>query len=309
MGRYLLGRVLHSILALWVAVTATFLAIHRLPGDPFGGAQLDPDTRRRLIQMYGLGLPLWRQYTAYLSSLMHGRLGWSLVSVDQSVGAVVAQALPVSLTIGALALLWAVPVGVGLGLMAAHRRGGVVDRLTLGIGVLGLGVPSFVVAVLLDYLVGVRLRWLPVAGWGTPADGVLPALALGLTPCAAIARLVRTQALEALGSEYVGAARARGLSPAFILVRHVLRNALLPTVTAIGPLAANVLIGSFVIESIFAVPGLGRVFVQSVLDRDYPLVTGITVVYAALVLACNLVADILAAAVDPRIRLAGGSGA
>ena len=306
MARYVLGRSLQAVLALWVAVTATFAAVHLIPGDPFGDAQLDPMVRRHLAEIYGLGLPVWRQYLQYISQLARGHLGWSLHSPDLGVGAVVASGLPVSATLGALALVWAVPVGTALGLAAAWRRNRLLDRGLLVLAVAGLSLPSFVLAVLLDDLGAVRLRLFPVAGWGTPAQAVLPALALGLAPMAVVARLVRAQAAEVIDGAYVLAARGRGLAWPTVLARHVLRNALIPAIMALGPLCAAVLMGSFVVENIFAVPGLGRDFVAAVLDRDYPLVTGITVFYAALVLACNLAADLAAAGLDPRIRLGGG---
>lgn len=307
MGRYILGRSLQAVLALWVTVSATFTAVHLIPGDPFSDPQLDPSVRLHLIQVYGLGLPLWRQYVRYMAQLAQGHLGWSLLNPDRGVGAVIAAGLPVSAALGALALLWAIPTGTILGLAAGWRRNGALDRALLVLAVAGLAIPSFVLAVALDDIGGVRLRLLPVAGWGTASQAVLPALALGLGPLAVVARLVRVQAAEVLQSEYVLAAVGRGLSWPRVLVRHVLRNAAVPAVVALGPLTAAVLIGSFVVENIFAVPGLGRDFVAAVLDRDYPLVAGITVFYAALLLACNLLADLAAAALDPRIRL-GGAG-
>lgn len=303
LGRYLLGRALQSALALWVTVSATFAAVHLLPGDPFGDPQLDPAVRRQLAGLYGLGLPLWRQYIRYMSQLVQGHLGWSLHNPDRAVGAVIAAGVPVSAVLGGLALLWAVPIGAALGLVAAQRRNGWLDRSLLVLAVVGLAIPSFVLAVALDDVGAVRLRLLPVAGWGTAAQAILPAVALGLAPLAVIARLVRAQAAEVIDSDYVLGARARGLSWPRLLTRHVLRNALLPAVTALGPLTATVLMGSFVVENIFAVPGLGRDFVAAVLDRDYPLVTGITVFYAALLLVCNFLADVAAVALDPRLCL------
>jgi oligopeptide transport system permease protein len=304
--RWLLGRTLQSLAGLCAVVTATFVAMHLIPGDPFSDPRLPPAVRARLLALYGLDRPWPVQYATYLAGLLRGQLGWSLTDPHRSVGAMIVQGLPASATLGALALAWSVPAGCALGLWAAWRRGRWPDHLAVLVAVAGLSVPSFVLAVLLDYLFGVRLRLLPVAGWGSPAQAILPALALGATPFALVARLTRAEAAEVLAADFIQAARARGLSWPQVLRRHVLRNALLPVVTALGPLTAGILTGSLVIESVFAVPGLGRDFVQSVLDRDYPLILGTTVFYAALLIACNLLADVALAVCDPRIRLHGG---
>jgi len=308
MARYVAGRLAQAAAALWAVVTATFVLMHAIPGNPFNSPETPPAERALLRVKYGLDLPLPRQYALYLGQLLHGQLGWSLVDPHETVGQLIRQGWPVSATLGAVALGWALALGVSLGLLAALRRGSLWDRAAAGVSVLGLAVPSFVLAVLADYVLGVRLRLLPVAGWGSPAQAVLPALALGALPLALIMRMTRAQAVEVLAADFVRAARARGLSWGQVLRRHVLRNALLPVVTILGPLLTATLMGSFVVETVFAVPGLGSAFVSSILDRDYPLILGVTIFYAGVLLLLNLLADLAYVLLDPRVRLGGGVG-
>ncbi len=297
----LLGRCLHAACALWVCVTVTFALMHAVPGGPFSSLQLPAASRALLTARYGLDRPLLRQYAVYVGNALHGELGWSLVDPRVTVASMIRRGLPVSGLLGALALLWSVPAGLALGLRGALRPGGPWDRVAGGVALLGLAVPNFVLAAAADYFLGVRIRLLPVAGWGTPAQAVLPALALGALPLALVARMARAQAAEVLRTEYVRAARAKGLSWGQTLRRHVLRNSLLPVLTLLGPLASVTVAGSFVVETAFAVPGLGAAFVGSILDRDYPLILGLTVFYCALLLGFNLLADLAHLAADPRL--------
>ena len=302
MARYLAGRVALAIGGVWLVTTATFVALHVLPGNPFGNPHLAPGVRSNLIAHYGLNLPLRLQYVRYLHNLLRGRLGWSLVNPHRTVAAILAQGWPVSATLGLLTLAWSVPLGSLLGLAACRSRVG--DAIVWAVSVTGLAVPNFVLAAGLGAVFAVRLPWLPVAGWGRPAQAVLPSLALGAAPLALVARLVRAQAGAVLTSEYVRGARAKGVAGWTLLRRHVLGPALLPVATALGPMVAALLVGSFVVEHTFAIPGLGRAFVQSVLDRDYPVVLGLTVFYAALLAVANLLSDLLAGVLDPRVRTA-----
>jgi oligopeptide transport system permease protein len=305
MGRFVAYRLAQAAAALWAVVTGTFAMMHAIPGDPFESPKITPSVRAQLIDRYGLDQPLYRQYAIYLGNLAHGRLGWSMHDLHRSVGQMIRAGFPVSATLGAEALLWSVTLGILLGLLAAFRRHTPWDHLAIAAAVVGLSVPNFVIAVLGDYLLGVRVRLLPVAGWGTFAQTVLPALSLGCVSLALVARLMRARAVEVLAADYIRTARAKGLPWSRILARHVLRNALLPVVTVLGPLAAGVLTGSFVVETIFAIPGLGSDFVNSIVDRDYPLIMGVTIFYAALLIVFNLVVDVAYALVDPRIRLGG----
>ncbi len=302
MLRYLAGRVALAVGGVWLVTTATFVALHALAGNPFSNPHLASGIRSALIARYGLNLPLGRQYAHYLRNLLGGRLGWSLTDPHRTVGAILTQGWPVSASLGLVTLAWSVPLGSLLGLAAC--RGRLWGALVLIASVAGLAVPNFVLAAGLDAFFAVHLPWLPVAGWGRPAQAVLPSLALGAAPFALVARLVRAQAEAVLASDYVRAARAKGVAGWTLLRRHVLAPALLPVATSLGPMAAALLAGSFVVEHAFAIPGLGRAFVQSVLDRDYPVVLGLTIFYAALLAAANLLSDLLAGALDPRVRTA-----
>lgn len=303
MARYLCKRCLLALVALGVIITGTFLLMHVIPGNPFLTPKLLPSIRENLSARYGLDLPIWQQYLVYWGNLLHGHLGWSLVDPGRSVGQMISAGFPVSAELGAEALLWSISFGIALGLVAAFHLNRAWDYAALGVVVLGLAVPNFVIAVLGDYFLGVQVRLLPVAGWGTFAQSVLPAISLGLPSLALVGRLVRAQGAEVLEMDYIRTARAKGLPWPQILAHHVLRNAILPIVTILGPLAATVLTGSFVVERIFAIPGLGSAFVSSVLDRDYPLILGLTIFYATLLLGFNLLVDVLYTLVDPRIRL------
>lgn len=304
-SRYLAQRVALSAGALWLVATATFFLLHAIPGDPFSAEHIGRQTHALLVARYGLDLPLWRQYLRFLNNVLHGRLGWSLVDPQRSVWQIIAQGFPVSGVLGLEALGWSVSGGIALGVWSAARPRGAVAALTLGATLAGLAVPNFVWALLLDWLVGARWQLLPVAGWGGVASTILPAVSLGMVSLALVTRLIRARTLGVLTAQYVRTARAAGLPERRILWHHVLRNAALPVLAVIGPMAAAVLTGSFAIEQVFSLPGLGQAYVQSVLDRDYPLVLGLTLFYAALLLTFNLLADLAYPLLDPRVRLGG----
>ncbi len=288
-----------------MVASATFLLLHAIPGDPFSTQHIGRQTHALLVNRYGLDLPLWRQYVRFWANLAHGHLGLSLVDPQRTVAQVIVQGFPVSAVLGLEALGWSVTGGVALGILAAVRPRGAAAGLTLVLTLTGLAVPNFVWALVLDWLVGAHWQLLPVAGWGGVGESVLPALSLGMVSLALVARLIRTRAQGVLAGAYIRTARAAGLPEGLILRRHVLRNAALPVLAVIGPMAAAVLTGSFAIEQVFSIPGLGRAYVQSVLDRDYPVVLGLTLFYAALLLAFNLLADLAYPLLDPRVRLGG----
>ncbi len=275
------------------------------PGGPFDGERpLDPVTRDALTAAYGLDLPLHEQFFRYIGRLLHGDFGPSLVYRDFTVTDLVAKGLPISLTLGGLALILALMLGIGLGLWAAVRAGRLADRMISMATTILTALPSFVTAPLLVLLFGLTLGWLPVSGWneGAPLNLVLPVIALALPVAGAVAKLTRAGLATALGEDHVRTARARGLSPARVLLRHELRPALVPVASYIGPAAAGLLTGAVVIETVFALPGLGRYFVQGALNRDYPLVLGVVTLYAALIILFNLLADLIYGWLDPRIR-------
>jgi oligopeptide transport system permease protein len=283
----------------------SFVLMRAAPGGPFDGERaLAPETREALVKAYGLDRPLTEQFWLYLSRLAHGDFGPSLVYRDFTVTDLVAKGLPISLTLGGLALIIALTVGIATGLYAAARAGGWVDRV-LGIGATILtALPSFVTAPLLVLVFGLTLGMLPVSGWndGALANLVLPVTALALPYAGAIAKLTRAGLAAVMGEDHVRTARARGLSPVRVLFRHALRPALVPVASYIGPAAAGVLTGAVVIETVFALPGLGRYFVQGALNRDYPLVLGVVTLYAGLIILFNLLADLAYGWLDPRVR-------
>jgi oligopeptide transport system permease protein len=306
MIRFAATRLLLGTVTLLVLVTSSFALIRLAPGGPFDAERaLEPEIRARLEAHYGLDRPLWQQYLAYLGGLSRGDFGPSFRYRDVAVGELIASGLPVSLRIGAAALALALVLGLSAGVLAAWRRDGFLDRLLMSLAVLAQAIPNFVLAPLLVLLFAVGLGWLPAGGYGGGSwrHLILPVLALALPYLAAIARLTRMALVEVLSSEFIGAARARGLSEARVLLIHALRPALVPVVAYLGPAAAGVLTGSVVIEQTFSLPGLGRHFVQGALNRDYTLVLGVVIVVGALVVLFNLLADLIAAWLDPRIRL------
>lgn len=305
MGGLILRRLFTALPTLLAVVVVSFLLMKVAPGGPFDGERaIDPATQAALSRAYGLDLPLHEQLWRYLTRLAQGDFGPSLVYRDFTVTDLVAQGLPVSLTLGGLALLLAILIGVGAGLWAASRAGRPVDHALMLLMTLLTALPSFVVGPLLALLFGLWAGWLPVSGWGhgDPAHLALPVIALALPVAGAIAKLARAGLATALAQDHIRTARARGLAPGRILLRHALRPALVPVASYLGPAAAGLLTGAVVIETVFALPGLGGYFVQGALNRDYPLVLGVVTLYAALILLFNLLADLAYGWLDPRIR-------
>jgi len=303
-------RLLGAIPTLVIIVTLSFLLTRLAPGGPFDEEQaLPPEIRANLEAAYGLDQPMAVQFGRYVMGLLRGDFGPSFKFRDFTVSELIASGLPVSLTIGIAALLLAIALGVPAGVWAALARGRWPDRLLMSFAVAGISVPVFVVAPFLALAFGIWLRWLPVAGWapGRSSDLVLPVVTLALPVIAYLARLTRGSLLEVLRAPWVRAARARGLPGRTVLLRHALPAALLPVVSYLGPATAAVLAGSLVVETIFGLPGMGRHLVQGALNRDYTLVMGMVIVYAALMIVLNLLADLVYAWLDPRIRRGGRS--
>jgi len=302
---YALRRLLQVVPTLFVIVTAAFFVMRLAPGGPFDQEQtLPPEIAANLEAAYGLDQPMIVQYGHYLASLVHGDLGPSFKYKDFRVSELIARGLPVTLTIGALALLLAVGLGVPLGMLAALRHNGALDHAVMGVALVGIAIPNFVVAPVLALLFGVKLGWLPVAGWepGNVRFLILPVLTLALPFVAYIARLARGSLLEVLQAPYMRAARAKGLTQRVLLRRHALKPTLMPVISFLGPATAALLTGSLVVEQVFGLPGVGRYFVQGAINRDYTLVMGMVIFYAALILLLNLAVDLLYGWLDPRIR-------
>jgi oligopeptide transport system permease protein len=305
MWRYALGRLLGIVPTLFVIVTAAFFVMRLAPGGPFDEEQaLPPEIAANLEAAYGLDQPMHVQYGRYLAALAHGDLGPSFKYKDYRVSELIALGLPVTVTIGLLALVVAIAAGVALGVAAALRHDGPVDHAVMGVALVGIAVPNFVLAPVLALCFGVWLGWLPVAGWepGSVRHTVLPVVTLALPFIAYIARLTRGSLLEVLQAPYIRTARAKGLSRGALLRRHALKPTLLPVVSYLGPAAAALLTGSLVVEQVFGLPGVGRYFVQGAINRDYTLVMGMVIFYAALILLLNLVVDLAYGWLDPRIR-------
>ena len=306
MLRYAATRLLGIVPTLFLVITVAFFVVRLTPGGPFDQEQtLPPAIRANLDAAYGLDQPMLVQYGRYMGGLLHGDFGPSFKYRDFTVTELIRRGLPVSLTIGFLALLLAISGGIAAGCVAALRRKPWVEPLVMGVAVIGMIVPVFVIAPALQLLFGIELGWLPVSGWraGAAGDLVLPVLTLALPLMAYIARLTRGSLLEVLASNFIRTARAKGLPWRRVILRHALPPALLPVVSYLGPASAMVLTGSLVVENIFGLPGSGRYLVEGALNRDYTLVLGMTVVVAALTLTLNLVADLIYAWLDPRVRL------
>ncbi len=304
---YTLRRLWAAIPTLLVISTAAFFLMHAAPGGPFDAeADLEPEVLENIRAAYDLDKPLLEQYRLWLSGVLRGDFGPSLVYKDFSVTELVAIGLPVSVRIGVTAMLVALLIGGLGGIVASLRQNSLLDYSVMALAMTGIAVPSFVIAPLLALLFGLYLGLLPVAGWddGALRNMVLPVTALALPQIAVIARLMRGGMLEILRSPFVRTARAKGLGEARIVLRHVLPSALIPLVSYLGPALAGVMTGSLVVELIFNLPGVGRYFVQGALNRDYPLVMGVVVIYATAVILLNLLADLALAALDPRIRRA-----
>ena len=301
----LFGRVIVMLATLWVVATFTFLGMRLIPGDPFSDPKVTPQVRENLYRKYGLDKPLYKQYVRYLGNLSRLDFGVSYVQLGRSVNDIIAQGFPVSAELGLWALLLALFWGTLLGTLAGLHHEGRIDRYATFLAALGVSVPSFILALLFQYVFAFRLGLFPVAGWEGGTARFLPALTLSILPAATIARLLRASILDVLRQDYIQTARIKGLAHTRLLVHHILRNAALSVVTYLGPMVVNITTGSFVIETIFNVPGLGKYYVQSIYDRDYTLVMGTTVFYAALLIVAMFLVDIAYGLLDPRIRTFG----
>ena len=302
--RYILKRLLLAILTVWVVITVTFFVMRAVPGGPFMSEKaITPAAQAALEAKYGLDKPLLTQYGTYLKDIVTKfDFGPSLKQRGQSVITIISRGLKVSLRLGVIAAFSALLVGVILGSIAALRRNKIVDRVIMVITTAFVSMPSFIMGTLLLVLFAIKWMILPANG-STGAGLVLPVITLALYPMAYITRLTRSSMLDVLGQDYIRTARAKGVSGGRIIFGHALKNSLIPVITYFGPMLAYIVTGSLVVEKIFAVPGIGRAFVNSITNRDYPLIMGTTIVLATLIVVMNLVSDILYKAVDPRITL------
>jgi oligopeptide transport system permease protein len=301
---FILKRALQAIPVLLIVITAAFLLVRAAPGGPFAEERaVPPEVLKALNERYRLDQPLHIQYFDYMRHLARGDLGPSFKYPGRTVAEIIAVGMPVTFELGLYALLIALLGGIGAGVVAAMRPNTWQDHVPMSLAMIGICLPTFVLGPLLVLLFGIRLEWLPVSGWGfLPGDKILPSVTLGLAYAAYIARLSRGGMLEVLSRDFIRTARAKGLSEPAVLLRHALRGGLQPVVSFMGPAIAGLLGGSFVVETIFQIPGLGRYYVQAAFNRDYTLVLGMTVFFATLIVICNLLADITTAWIDPRLR-------
>ncbi len=309
MAKYVLKRLAYALVTIIVLIAITFALMQLLPGDPFiGDKAMSEATKAALMAKYGFDKPVWQQFFIYMSNVLTGDLGTSAVS-NRSVTTIILESFPYSFDLGIRSLIFAAIVGVFLGSTAAIRRGKTADTVAMIISVIGVSVPSFIVAAVLQYFLALRLGLalgtfiFPISGYSSEMHKILPALSLSLGTLATVSRLMRTSMLDVLGSDYIKTAKAKGLSQRTILYRHALRNAVMPVLTVLGPLAAAILTGGFVVEQIYTIPGMGKLFVTAIQSLDYQVIVGTTIFYGTFLIVATLIIDILYGVVDPRVDL------
>jgi len=309
MLRYTLGRLLSGVITVWFIATATFLAMHAVPGDPLMNEKATtPEIRQNLAKKYGLDRPLPEQYVIFLSNMAQGDFGLSFTQQNRRVNDIIRDHFPVSAALGVLAIAFAAAGGILWGALTALYRNRLPDVIIMFLVILGISVPSFVFAALGQWALVNLNQWsgtsiLPVAGWGTLSHMLVPSLVLGLGTMALLTRLMRSSMLEVVNEDYIKTAKAKGLSAPRIFFKHQLRNAILPVITVLGPQIAAITTGGFVVELVFAIPGLGRYFVQAVQQLDYTVIMGTTVFYGAFLVLMVIIVDIIYGFIDPRVRL------
>lgn len=303
MTKYLLKRIAILLVTLWVVVTLSFFLMQVMPGSPFNNPKLTNDMIAVMNKQYGLDKPVWQQYLQYLWNVLHGDLGTSYQSANQPVSMMISQRLAVSAQLGIQALVVGVLAGLFVGAVSARNKNNWIDNILSVLSTLGISVPSFIIGLLLlDYL-GFKWGVLPLSGWGSFSQTILPTLALAIPVFAQVARFFRSEMIETMNTDYIQLARAKGLTTRQISNRHAYRNSMIPILTLIGPMAANILTGSALIEQIFSIPGIGQQFVTSIPTKDYPVIMGTTIVYAVMLMVAILLTDIITSFVDPRVRL------
>lgn len=304
MTKYVIKRIFMAIVTIWAVATITFFLMNMVPGGPFLSEKaISPQAQAALQAKYGLDKPLFEQYITYLGDAVQGDFGDSLKQRGRTVMAIITMKFPVSAKVGGVAILVALFVGIPLGCIAALNRGKFLDNLVSVIATCGIAVPSFVICTVMMYFFGVRLKLLPTFGLSSWKHYVMPVISLSLYPMAYIMRLMRSAMLDVLGQDYMRTARAKGLNQFVNVFKHALRNAILPVITYVGPMTAYTLVGSFIVEKIFTIPGLGSEFIGSITSRDYTLIMGTTIFLATIMVIMNVIVDIVYKLVDPRIKL------
>ncbi|MDG3141709.1 ABC transporter permease [Streptococcus suis] len=303
MIKYILKRLAILLVTLWVVITLSFFLMQVMPGTPYNNPRLTDEMIALMNKQYGLDKPVWQQYLKYLFDILHGDFGTSYQSVNQPVSRMLAQRLGVSIQLGLQALVVGIGGGLLVGAISARNKNNKIDGILSVISTLGISVPSFIIGLLLlDYL-GFKWQLLPLSGWGTFAQSILPTLGLAIPIFAQVTRFFRSEMIETLNSDYIQLARAKGLTMRQVTRRHAYRNSMIPVLTLVGPLAAGVLTGSALMERIFSIPGIGQLFVTAIPTKDYPVIMGTTIVYSVMLMVAILATDIIISIVDPRVRL------
>jgi oligopeptide transport system permease protein len=304
MAKYLLKRIFYMILTLFLVATITFFLMKMMPGSPYANEAKMTATQKAIMnKQYGLDKPIIEQYITYLAGAAHGDFGISFQYSNQPVSSLIGARLGASAQLGLQALVVGIILGVIIGSIAAVNQGTWIDSTAMIVSIIGKSVPNFVLAVLLQYYIGLKLGWFPIAGWGEAAQTIMPTIALSVGPLAETARFVRTEMVDTLSSDYVELGKAKGLSRIEVIRKHTLRNSMIPLVTLIGPYAVALMTGSMVIENIFNIPGIGEQFTKSILTNDYPTIMGVSMVYCLGLVVVLLLTDIVYSLIDPRIRL------
>jgi len=303
MLKIVFSRAITGLFVLFTVISFTFFLLRVLPGGPFDTEKkLPPQIQQNIEKKYNLDKPVWKQYLLHIKSISKGDLGPSYKYIDRSVNDIIKETLPVSLKLGITSLLLSLIFGCTIGVLSSIKKGRTIDFLSFSLSTALISVPSFVIGAFLIYLFSIKYGILPAGLWGKPQHYVLPSLTLAAGSTAYLSRLVRSSMLDVFDAQFIRTAKAKGVRDFKIIIKHIFRNALIPVVTVLGPITAYLVTGSFVVEYIFAIPGMGKFFVLAVSNRDYPLIMGITVIYTLVLVLSNLIVDILYMILDPRIR-------
>jgi len=308
MSRYVIQRLIMAVVTILAVATLIFFLIRLLPGDPFSDPKVPEDIQLRQKAYYGLDKPMYEQYYIYIKNIVKGNLGYSLRYKGRTVNSIITDSFPYSADLGIRALIFSTIAGIFMGIIAALKKGKGWDNITMIIAILGVSVPSFVVGSLLQYFLAVKFKLFPVAQYTSTLHTILPTFALGIGTLATLARLMRTSMLDVVSTDYIKSAKAKGLKEYQLTWKHQIRNAILPVVTVVGMNVATLLTGTFVIENIFAIPGLGKYYVLGIQNLDYPMISGLTLVFAVFLVSTQLIVDLLYGFIDPRIRVSGKRG-
>lgn len=303
MFRYIIKRVIAALLTLLLLITAVFFLVRLIPGEPFTNPKLTPAVKANLEKYYGFDQPLIKQYLQYMGNLLRGDFGYSMKYTNKTVNYIIGSTFPKSADLGIRSLILAISVGLVLGIIAARKRGTGIDVACVVIAILGTSIPDFIMGALLQYFFGIKWKLLPVAKYSSFKHTILPTCALAFYTMTSVSRVMRSSMLEVTSQDYIKTARSKGISEFRITWKHEIRNAIMPVLTMLGPTVAAVLTGTFVIEAMYAIPGMGKYYVESTINNDYSMVLGMTLFYGIFLVFCNLIVDLLYGVVDPRVRI------